>query len=40
MPIGVAKQRYTDRTLDRFVKTNMYYVIDPYIQYQDPVYTN
>jgi hypothetical protein len=38
MPLTLAKQRYTDKTLDRFVKTNMYYVTDKYIRFQDPVY--
>jgi hypothetical protein len=38
MPISLAKQRYTDLTLDRFVKTNMYYVKDSYIRFQDPIY--
>ena len=38
MPISLAKQRYTDTTLDRFVKTNMYYVKDNYIRFQDPTY--
>jgi hypothetical protein len=38
MPIGLAKQKYTDPALDRFAKTNMYYVTDPYIRFQDPVY--
>jgi hypothetical protein len=38
MPISLAKQRYTDKTLDRFVKTNMYYTTDNYIRFQDPTY--
>jgi hypothetical protein len=32
------EQRYKDPSLNRFVKTNMYYVNDPYILYQDPTY--
>jgi hypothetical protein len=38
MPLTLAKQKYTDSTLDRFVKTNMYYQRDPYIRFQDPTY--
>jgi hypothetical protein len=38
MPISTAKQKYTDSTVDRFVKTNMHYSIDPYILFQDPTY--
>lgn len=38
MPISVAKQKYTDNTVDRFVKTNMYYVNDKYILFQDPTF--
>jgi hypothetical protein len=38
MPISLAKQKYTDNAVDRFSKTNMHYVNDSYILFQDPTY--
>ena len=34
----MAKDQYTDKTLNRFQKTNLYYATDPFLLYQDPTY--
>ena len=36
--MAIKEQRYKDPSLNRFTKTNMYYVDDPYILFQDPTY--
>ena len=34
----MAVEQYTDKTLNRFQKTNLYYATDPFLLYQDPTY--